>query len=824
MSEPITLISPLDGKILPLERVPDPVFSERMLGNGMAIMPTSQTVFAPFSGTVININSASHALVIKHDDIELLIHVGLESVSLKGEGFTLFVKKGERVTAGQKLLSFDLDVLTKKAASPLVLVIVTSPSDSGITPLAQDTIKTGLPFFSIDGSMSKTTTLASLEVIESSPIRVLNTNGLHARPAAILAAIAAEHPYLVEIRKKNQCADAKSIVSLMGLGLAYNDTITVRVFGPKQQAQQVLDRLKEAFMQNINTPSQTTKTAPAKLLTMQVHGTCACGGLARGKSFLLNTNAFSFEENASNPRYEREALEHALHTLKVQMQEHLSNEQNAVTRDILHAHLLLLQDPLLAESTYQLIEQGKTAAFAFNSAIRRSVDILKQTKNKFLMERIADLKDLRREVLCQLTGQQRRALDVPAESILVAEELLPSDVAALPSQVTGVLLANGSPSSHAGILLRNRNIPSVFRAGVCVLEIPPQTTILLDADMGKAVIAPSDEQINAFEIRLRQSHEINLQESAFAQEPATTQDGLRVYVEGNIAGPDEAARAYAAGAEGIGLVRTEFLFQDRAIAPSENEQLAAYQSILDALPGQSVTFRLLDAGGDKPMPFVYINPEENPIIGVRGIRALGKNDRFFRTQLRALLRLPEQNRVRIMLPMVTFVDELKQFREIFEQEAKVLSLTQKAQLGIMVEVPSAALLAAQFAPYTDFFSIGTNDLTQYTLAIDRNHKELSPLADALHPAVLHLIAQTCKGAQSSRKPVSVCGALASEPDAVPFLIGLGVTHLAVSAGVVARTKARIRKSNFHRCAELAQKALQLPDADAVRELLKKSAD
>ena len=223
------------------------------------------------------------------------------------------------------------------------------------------------------------------------------------------------------------------------------------------------------------------------------------------------------------------------------------------------------------------------------------------------------------------------------------------------------------------------------------------------------------------------------------------------------------------------------------------------------------------------MPFVHIDPEENPIIGVRGIRALEKNERFFRTQLRALLRLPEQNRVRIMLPMVTFVDELKQFREIFEQEAKLLELTQKAQLGIMVEVPSAALLSAQFAPYADFFSIGTNDLTQYTLAIDRNHKDLSPLTDALHPAVLRLIAQTCEGAKTGRKPVAVCGALASEPDSVPFLIGLGVTHLAVSAGVIARTKARIRKSNFHRCAEIAKEALQMPDAAAVRELLNKNA-
>ena len=222
------------------------------------------------------------------------------------------------------------------------------------------------------------------------------------------------------------------------------------------------------------------------------------------------------------------------------------------------------------------------------------------------------------------------------------------------------------------------------------------------------------------------------------------------------------------------------------------------------------------------MPFINIAPEENPIVGVRGVRALKHNERFFRTQLRALLRVTPQDRVRIMLPMITFVEEVQRFRQILNQEATALGLKETAQLGIMVEVPAVALLAKQFAPHVDFFSIGTNDLTQYTLAIDRNHKDLSPQADALHPAVLRLIAQTCDGALESKKPVAVCGALASEPDAVAFLIGLGVTHLAVSSGMVARIKARIRKSNFHRCRELAQQALQLPDAASVRELAKKN--
>ena len=823
MSADTTLISPLDGTVVALEKVPDPVFSEHMLGNGLAILPASQTVFAPLDGTVTNINAAKHALVIKHGDMEVLIHVGLESVTLQGEGFELFIQKGQTVRAGQKLLTFDLNILTKKAASPLVMLVITSPADAPVTVLADEHIKTGLPFFSVRNTAATAETRTSAEVTESAPLLLKNPSGLHARPAAMLAAVAAKHAYFVELCKGRQCADVKSIVSLMGLGLQCNDSVTFRVYGPKETAQPILDQLTAAFESVLGNPETVSEpTEETAELTENIHGICACGGMACGKAFLLKNSTFSFEENANNPATERETLDRALQVLGEQMKKRLAEEKNAVTRDILNAHLLLLNDPLLASTTRQMIEQGKTAAFAFNSAIRRSVDILKQTKNRFLMERIADLKDLRREVLCQLTGQQRRTLCIPDNSIIIAEELLPSDVSALPQNTAGVLLANGSPTAHAGILLRNRNIPSLVRAGKSILSIPPQTVILLNADTGRVILNPSSEQQKQFEERLRRTREINQQESARAHEPATTQDGLRIYVEGNTAGPEEAARSYAAGAEGIGLVRTEFLFQDRPFAPSEEEQLATYQAILDAQPGQPVTFRLLDAGGDKPMPFINIAPEENPIVGVRGVRALKHNERFFRTQLRALLRVTPQDRVRIMLPMITFVEEVQRFRQILNQEATALGLKETAQLGIMVEVPAVALLAKQFAPHVDFFSIGTNDLTQYTLAIDRNHKDLSPQADALHPAVLRLIAQTCDGALESKKPVAVCGALASEPDAVAFLIGLGVTHLAVSSGMVARIKARIRKSNFHRCRELAQQALQLPDAASVRELAKKN--
>lgn len=821
----ITMVSPLDGTLVPLEKVPDPAFSQHLLGNGLAIFPTSETIFAPMDATVSNINPACHALVLTSGKLELLIHVGLESVNLKGEGFKVFVKKGQTVKTGQKLLSFDLDVLTKRAASPLVLLVITSPVNTPVTLLTEDTIKTGLPLMRASAEQPATANLVSNQKIESEPLTLSNPTGLHARPASVLANLAVMYPYQVEMCAHGQKADVKSIVSLMGLGLTPGDTVTIQVFGPAEKAAPLLQSLKEAFQQNLGTVSNPSPVIPQTNTRQNadtvITGLCACNGLACGPAYLLKNNALSFEENTTNPQAELEILERTLRTLSEQMEKRIKMEKNAVSRDILNAHFLLLKDPLLADTTRKTIAQGKTAAFAFNSAIRRSVDILKQTNNRFLMERIADLKDLRREVLSQLTGQQYRTHTVENGCIVVAEDLLPSDVSALPEHTAGVLLANGSLTTHASILLRNRNIPAIVRAGNEVLSILPQTTILLDADNAQAIITPNASRLKDFTARLSQARERIQQEVVHAKESAKTQDGTRIYVQGNISDAEEAQRAYAAGAEGFGLVRTEFLFQHRAFAPTEEEQVATYQAILDASPNDPVTFRILDAGGDKPLPFIHIAPEENPIVGVRGVRVIKQNEAFFRTQLRALLRITPQERVRIMLPMITFAQEISLFKKILQEEATSLGLTQIAQLGIMIEVPAAALCAEQLAKEADFFSIGTNDLAQYTLAIDRGHKELSPLADPLHPAVLQLIAQTCRGANVHHKPVAICGAMAGEPAAIPLLIGLGVTSLAVSGGVVARTKALVRQLNKADCAAVAQEALQLSDAQDVHVLVRK---
>lgn len=829
MPDALPILSPVDGVTVPLEQTPDPVFSELMLGDGLAVNPSSNTVYAPFDAKVLNVNKHNHAVVLTAQGIELLVHVGLETVALKGEGFQVFVKSGDDVKAGQKILTFNMDVLRKKTPCPWVLVVVTAPENAPAAGKAAGPIKAGDVLFSVPLAQEKEEqTLPAGAFIESAPLTLLNPHGLHARPAAVLARLASGHPHLIQIVHQGKTADAKSIVALMGLALSYNDQVTVRVSGPKEMAQKTLAKLEEAFKNAFGEKTAClpqndngVKNDPADFSRPTVlRGLCACGGLARGKAFPFLVKNLSFEENAPDPKKQWELLENTLQTLAEKLEAQIASEKNGESRNILNAHLLLVKDPLLADSSRKTIMQGKTAAFAFNAAIRRSVDILKKTNNRFLMERIADLKDIRREVLTLLTGAARQKPQVPQGGIVLAEDLLPSDVSLLPEHTAGVLLAAGSPTAHAGILLRNRNIPTLVRAGETVTQIPAGTDILLDADAAKAVAAPDAAQIKDFTARLNAESECAAQADKSAFEPALTQDGVRICVEGNVSGPAETSSAAKNGADGMGLVRTEFLFQGRAFMPTEEEQHSVYQAVLDAANGKTVTFRTLDAGGDKPLPFVDIAPEENPIVGVRGVRAFAKNQAFFRTQLRALLSVRPLKNVRIMLPMISFADEVDFFRNLITEEAASLGITEPVRLGIMVEVPSAALTAGILAQKADFFSLGTNDLTQYTLAIDRGHKELSAQADHLHPAVLNLIALTCQGAQTAGKPVAVCGAMAGDLTAVPLLIGLGVTELAVGAGAVARTKALVRRLNAQDCRRAAREALTLAGAKEVRELVR----
>ena len=822
MPKTFTVYSPVEGAVVPLEQVPDPVFSEHMLGDGLAVDPGNDTVYAPFDGKVISVTKESHALVLGKDGAEILIHVGLETVNLKGEGFTSLVQAGETVQKGQPLLKFDPSVLAAKAPCSFVIVVVTTPAETTISHKAEGLIKVGTPLFEIPCANAAEETPSPTDFLESDVLTVINPNGLHARPAGVLAQMALKYPFAVEIVKGDQRANAKSVVGVMGLSLAYRDQVVIRAAGPEDQAKALLVQLatgfKEGFGEKGAAPMPSIASAPS---ADQPTALSACAGLAYGKAFLYHAQDIFFEEQASaDPIAEKKQLDDTLQAVILETQSKISTEKNEETKTILSAHLSILQDPEMLQTAHKAVANGKSAAYGISEAIRNSISVLQNTGNAFLMERAADLKDLRRALLLRLGGKKQDTPNIPEGSILIAEELLPSEVSALAGQAAGVLLAYGSPTAHASIMLRNMGIPSIVRAGAKVLSVASNATICLDADQATYLVNPDAAEQARFQTRLEKNKQERQAQQQTAHEKAVTKDGIQIWVEGNVANEKEASQSVQNGADGLGLVRSEFLFHGRSQSPSESEQRAAYQAILEAAQGRPVTLRTLDAGGDKPLPFVQIPPEDNPIVGIRGIRAFKRNESFFRTQLRAMLSVGKSGNLRIMLPMVAFTEEVDFFKQVIAEEKDSLGIKADIKIGIMVEVPSAALISSQMAARADFFSIGTNDLTQYTLAIDRGHKELSALSDSLHPAVLKLISLTCQGAKENGKPVAVCGAMAGDLMAVPLLIGLGVTELAVGAASIAPVKALVRRLDSQKCKAVAQKTLALASAQEVRALVR----
>ncbi len=838
----LQVFSPADGQLVPLEQVPDPAFSERMLGDGIAVAPTAGFTAAPFDGKVISVHKALHAVVIGRPGLEVLIHVGVETVNLQGKGFKALVKAGDEVKKGQRLTEFNPDFLAKNAPSNLVILIVTSPDGAALHKAAAAQVQAGKDVvFSLPAAEVCQPSAAAAPTQDwqfSRLVTVPNANGLHARPAGRLAEAAKKFNFPLQLVCGENTADAKSLVSIMGLSLCHGSKVCLRAPQSEPQAAHALEELAQLLESGLGENPAENPTEP---VACSVQNPClcnsvntpdfassavlkaltACAGIARGRAFLFTAADVTFEENAANAAEEQARLEQALEETASDFETDLLCAPSKAAKEILQAHAELLKDPFLAQQSAQQIRQGKSAPFAFNEAIRASIDILKKTKNRFLQERIADFKDLRRRVLIKLTGVQTQKPPFPNDCIIVADELLPSDLALFDSRVKGVLLAYGSPTAHVSILLRNMGLPALVGAGECVLAIESGTELGLDATGGLLYVRPTEEQIRQLDAALHQEQAAHLQNQKTATEPARTQDGVWVHICGNASNEREALAAAENGADGLGLVRTEFLFFQGQEVPSEERQFMLYQNIVAALHGKPVTLRTLDVGGDKPVPYMPLPPEENPIVGLRGVRNYSVYRDIFLSQIRAMLRVQPPGAIRIMLPMVTFVDELSEYKKIIVQEKEKLGISAPVEIGIMIEVPSAALMAQQFAAQADFFSLGTNDLTQYTLAIDRGHKTLCARADHLHPAVLKLIGLTCQGARQHNRPVAVCGAMAADTQAVPLLIGLGVTELAVGANAIAQIKAQVRTLNQKHCAQVAQEACTLENAHQVRELVKK---
>jgi phosphocarrier protein FPr len=478
-----------------------------------------------------------------------------------------------------------------------------------------------------------------------------------------------------------------------------------------------------------------------------------------------------------------------------------------------------LDDPELLGDATGRIRGGHSASWSWNEAINARTRDLRATGNELLANRAIDLVDVGQRVLRLLGGVSDSGPSLPdTPVILVAEDLTPSDTASLdPQRILGFCTASGGPTSHTAIIARSLDIPSICGAGPAVLKIENGRPAILDGFAGTLYLDPSAADTSSAREAQEDLAAQREAERLACYEPAITLDGHRVEVAANVSGAAEAAKAVEAGGEGIGLFRTEFLYLERDSAPTEDEQYAAYHEVAVALNGLPAIIRTLDIGGDKNVPYLNLPHEDNAFLGLRGIRLCLARPDLFRKQLRAVFRASSAGPLRLMYPMIATVEDVRAAKRITEEVRKELDAP-PIEIGIMVEVPSTAVIAPELAREVDFFSVGTNDLTQYALAMDRLHPVLSRQADGLHPAVLRLIDMTVRAAEAEGKWVGVCGGIAGERRGALILTGMGVKELSVAIPSIAAIKAAIRKVAMHDLKELAQQALACATAAQVRAL------
>jgi len=837
----LALLAPFSGPMVPLAEVPDPVFSSAMFGDGIGIDPLAGQLVAPCDGTISHLARTSHAVTLtSHNGAQILLHIGIDTVELKGQGFTAKVKHGDKVHAGDVLIEFDLDYVARHARSLVSVIAIANGDAFTITERAgAGRLTAGVsPLLTLRATGTTAEELAEVQPVAAASYRATVTlshpGGLHARPAARAREAIRGLSAQVEVHYDGRRSAIGSVVGLLSLGAGEGASVEVVAQGDDGRAalDAVVLELERAAPGEIETAAPPHAVQPAtqiaaavqpKLEANTLAGVCAGPGIGVGKLVHWGTEDIIPAERASGtPAHENTLLDQAL----ARVDADLHRTVDAASRrgasgevGIFTVHRLMLQDSVLLDAARDLIRRGKSAGYAWRETIRAHVAVLAGVGDALLAERTSDLRDLEKRVLRALghsgNGANHRAL--PDQAVLAADEFTPSDLSELDqSRVTALLMARGGATSHAAIIARQLGIPALVAVGDALLNIPEGREVIVDASAGTLAYAPDAAALTAARAERRRLDEVRAFNRQTSKLAAATQDGRAIEVAANIATLADAGTAVENGADAIGLLRTELLFIHRAQAPSVVEHTQSYQAIVDALAGRTAIIRTLDVGGDKEVDYISLPPEPNPALGLRGIRLAQLRPDLLDDQLRGMLAVKPFGRVRILLPMVTDVAELIRLRARINQMAHDAGRVSAIEVGVMIEVPSAALLADQLAQHADFLSIGTNDLTQYTLAIDRCQPELAAMADGLHPAVLRLIAMTAAGAEKHGKWLGVCGALAGDPLAVPLLVGLGVTELSVDPVSVPGIKARVRNLDYQLCRRRAQEILTLESAQAVR--------
>lgn len=567
---------------------------------------------------------------------------------------------------------------------------------------------------------------------------------------------------------------------------------------------------------------------------LKLRGIPVSEGVSRGRVVVLNRHRIvpaktNFE--SLNPEAEEARFLAALDKTRQQIleiQKRLHDKIGAKQSLIFDAHLLVLEDPAVLEEVNRKIREEKLSSeYALYNATEKYAEALSAVDDSYLSERAADIRDVIQRVLENLTGQSKQygLKDLTEPCIIVANDLTPSDTANLDSEkVLGFITEIGSKTSHTAILARSLQIPAVLGLGKDIHELKAGQSILLDGFNGFVVISPSDQLLFEYGQLVKRQNTIETSLQKIRTEPAKTLDDHSITLSANIERATDIQAVLKSGATGVGLFRTEFLFINRTDLPDEEEQFQSYKKVSEALNPEPVIIRTLDLGGDKLLSHVNVSAEMNPFLGWRAIRLCLQEKDLFRTQLRAILRASAFGNLKIMYPMISGIDELDEANNLLEecqQELRVKGekFSEKIEIGVMIETPSAAMISDKLAKRVHFFSIGTNDLIQYALAVDRLNEKIAHLYEPTHPGILRLIKTTVDAGKENGIWTGVCGEMASDLSMVPLLIGLGVEELSVASSMVPRVKMLIRNINVTQARELANFAIS---SDSPKEILRRA--
>ncbi|GAD13193.1 phosphoenolpyruvate--protein phosphotransferase [Geobacillus kaustophilus] len=565
-----------------------------------------------------------------------------------------------------------------------------------------------------------------------------------------------------------------------------------------------------------------------------IHGIAASSGIAIAKAYRLETPHLAAEKRTvADVEAEIARLEAAVAKAKEELEaikQHALEKLGEDKAAIFAAHLLVLDDPELLNPIKEKIKTEQVnAEYALHETASFFISMFEGMDNEYMKERAADIRDVTKRVLAHLLGVTiSNPSLISEEVVIIAEDLTPSDTAQLNRQyVKGFATDIGGRTSHSAIMARSLEIPAVVGTKAITAEVQNGDIVIVDGLDGQVVVNPSPELLARYEEKRARYEEQKAEWAKLVDQPTVTADGVHVELAANIGTPDDVKGALANGAEGIGLYRTEFLYMGRSELPTEDEQFAAYKTVLEKMDGKPVVVRTLDIGGDKELPYLHLPKEMNPFLGFRAIRLCLEMQDMFRTQLRALLRASVHGNLKIMFPMIATLDEFRQAKAILLEEKEALlrqgvPVANGIEVGMMVEIPAAAVMADQFAKEVDFFSIGTNDLIQYTMAADRMNERVSYLYQPYNPAILRLISYVIDAAHREGKWVGMCGEMAGDPIAIPILLALGLDEFSMSATSILPARAQLKRLSKEDAVRVKETVLSLGTAEEVVSFVKRT--